>query len=267
MKRFSLLLILLPLTSLAIAVPESVEQATDYSCAIDKDGWPVILLDPLPDDAFELSRDVVEDYINYLYPDENIVIGEAFSLYLIPNYSQPLVVGHIIALDPSSEVTIQQVINLFREEEEAFKLLNSFTDNYNYSYNIHEDVTFTELKNDYALKRAKTRAYRYVLIGFTQGVPNLLVVGLASVFGRLDVSYEDKVDLTSDSYKFLSYGLIPPNFIHPLFITHSAEVLHLIDDSVHILEGIDYYEGKHFPVPDRDPKTFEFYLEFTGFED
>jgi len=120
MKKIALLFILLPLVSLAVSVPESVLQATDYSCAIDKDGWPVILLDPLPDDAFELSRDVIEDYINYLYPDENIVIGEAFSLYLIPNYSQPLVVGHIIALDPSSEVTIQQVINLFREEEEAF---------------------------------------------------------------------------------------------------------------------------------------------------
>src|SRR4030042_2489684 len=70
-----------------------------------------VSFDPLPDNAEELARVHIEDFLSQRYPEETIVIGEAIPLYV--NDNEIRILDFILELDGSEPCTFEKELNIY----------------------------------------------------------------------------------------------------------------------------------------------------------
>ncbi len=170
--------------------------------------YEMVSFDPLPDNAEELARAHVEEFLTQRYPEETIVVGEAIPLYVLENEIKAL--DFIMELDGNEPCTFEKELEIYTNCEEKNEAYQSYRDTVRGNHeaqviiNNGEDEVYNRIFNELLEAVYVCDSISHIVIAFEKGAPRIIGTH------NLDNLLRYHSTLTEDQkVRFLGFGLIP----------------------------------------------------------
>jgi hypothetical protein len=223
--------------------------------------FEMVSFDQLPDNAEEVARAHVKEFLAQRYPEETIVIGEAIPLYVLEN--EVKVLDFILELNGETSCTFERELEIhikYKEKHDAFLA---------YFESLHGDpkallATSKGEDSEYnmLLKELREADYpfdslNHVLVGFIDGAPRLVGTHLPSVM------FSNYLSLSNyQKSNFVGFGLIPS--IYP-----SVKIACVLYDEEGYIWfttwNYEYSFADVYPILSTNPLSWYFFI--SGFKD
>ncbi len=166
-----------------------------------------VSFDPLPDNAEELARAHVEEYLAQRYPEETIVVGEAIPMYVLENEIK--VLDFIMELDGEEPCTFERELAIYTYYTEKY---NAFQDYYHTVWGNHEaqviinngeDDVYNRLFNELREADYLCNSISHIVIAFVDGSPRIIGGH------NLNVLLSSYLKLTdAEMERFVGFGIV-----------------------------------------------------------
>jgi hypothetical protein len=167
----------------------------------------LVYFDPLPENAEELARAKVEEYLTQRYPGETIVIGEAIPLYVYENEIKAL--DFIVELDGKEPLTFDKILDIYTNLDECNRAFQSYKDTIfgNEAWErVHngEDEEHNRLFNNLLKADYLSDSIMHLVVAFINSKAELIGYHKLGILLRTYITLSDE-----QLVRHVGFGLIP----------------------------------------------------------
>jgi hypothetical protein len=198
-----------------------------------------VSFDPLPDNAEELARAHLVEFLAQRYPDETIVVGEAIPLYVIENDIKAL--DFIMELDGEEPCTFEREYAIFSDWKEKYDTYQAYNDTLKGNHEAwervhnHEDEEYNRLFDELHDATFKRNSISHIVIVFVEGSPRIIGTHnpyiMCSAFFKLT---------EEENGRFIGFGTVSGSDIRVILSNDS-----LRDGMEWLLRG-DYHDYEYY---------------------